>query len=59
MDPFHLDLEVKYNGFLLSYIKDLLDQVNVQNCPSVNTAWPEAFPLAPRDKFHKEEKHQP
>lgn len=27
MDPFNLVLEVKYNGFLLSYIKDLLDQV--------------------------------
>lgn len=27
MDPFHMVLEVKYNGFLLSYIKDLLNQV--------------------------------
>ena len=27
MDPFHMVLEVKYNGFLLSYIKDLLDLV--------------------------------
>lgn len=27
MDPFGMVLEVKYNGFLLSYIKDLLDQV--------------------------------
>ena len=26
-DPFHMVLEVKYNGFLLSYIKDLLDLV--------------------------------
>ena len=28
MDPFHMVLEVKYNGFLLSYIKDLLDEVH-------------------------------
>ena len=28
MDPFAVVLEVKYNGFLLSYIKDLLDQVD-------------------------------
>ena len=27
LDPFQLVLEVKYNGFLLSYIKDLLDLV--------------------------------
>ena len=27
MDPFHMVLEVKYNGFLLSYLKDLLDLV--------------------------------
>ena len=27
MDPFHMVLEVKYNGFLLSYLKDLLDRV--------------------------------
>ena len=27
MDPFHMVLEVKYNGFLLSYLKDLLDMV--------------------------------
>ena len=27
MDPFHMVLEVKYNGFLLSYIKDLLNLV--------------------------------
>lgn len=27
MDPFRMVLEVKYNGFLLSYIKDLLDLV--------------------------------
>lgn len=27
MDPFHMVLEVKYNGFLLSYIKNLLDSV--------------------------------
>ena len=27
MDPFRMVLEVKYNGFLLSYIKDLLDRV--------------------------------
>ena len=27
LDPFHMVLEVKYNGFLLSYIKDLLDLV--------------------------------
>ena len=26
-DPFHMVLEVKYNGFLLSYIKDLLNSV--------------------------------
>lgn len=26
-DPFHMVLEVKYNGFLLSYIKDLLNLV--------------------------------
>lgn len=28
MDPFRMVLEVKYNGFLLSYIKDLLHQVH-------------------------------
>lgn len=28
MDPFNAVLEVKYNGFLLSYIKDLLDTAN-------------------------------
>lgn len=28
MDPFQMVLEVKYNGFLLSYLKDLLDLVN-------------------------------
>ena len=28
LDPFNGVLEVKYNGFLLSYIKDLLDTVN-------------------------------
>lgn len=28
MDPFGLVLEVKYNGFILSYIKDLLDGVH-------------------------------
>lgn len=28
MDPFQMVLEVKYNGFLLSYIKDLLDLVS-------------------------------
>ena len=27
LDPFHMVLEVKYNGFLLSYIKDLLNLV--------------------------------
>lgn len=27
MDPFQMVLEVKYNGFLLSYLKDLLDLV--------------------------------
>ena len=27
MDPFGLVLEVKYNGFILSYIKDLLNSV--------------------------------
>ena len=27
MDPFQMVLEVKYNGFLLSYLKDLLDMV--------------------------------
>ena len=27
LDPFHMVLEVKYNGFLLSYLKDLLDLV--------------------------------
>ncbi len=27
MDPFRMVLEVKYNGFLLSYIKNLLDLV--------------------------------
>lgn len=27
MDPFQMVLEVKYNGFLLSYIKDLLNQI--------------------------------
>lgn len=27
IDPFHMVLEVKYNGFLLSYLKDLLDRV--------------------------------
>lgn len=27
MDPFHMVLKVKYNGFLLSYLKDLLDRV--------------------------------
>lgn len=28
MDPFHVVLEVKYNGFLLSYIKNLLNGVD-------------------------------
>ena len=28
MDPFRMVLEVKYNGFLPSYIKDLLHQVH-------------------------------
>ena len=28
MDPFGLVLEVKYNGFILSYIKDLLNSVH-------------------------------
>lgn len=28
MDPFHVVLEVKYNGFLLSYIKDLVRAAN-------------------------------
>ena len=27
LDPFYTVLEVKYNGFLLSYMKDLLDLV--------------------------------
>ena len=27
MDPFQMVLEVKYNGFLLSYLKDLLNLV--------------------------------
>ena len=33
MDPFHMVLEVKYNGFLLSYIKDLLDLVGRSELP--------------------------
>lgn len=28
LDPFHVVLEVKYNGFLLSYIKDLLNMAD-------------------------------
>lgn len=28
LDPFHVVLEVKYNGFLLSYIKDLVNNAN-------------------------------
>ena len=32
MDPFHMVLEVKYNGFLLSYIKDLLCLLYTSRC---------------------------
>ena len=28
LDPWRMVLEVKYNGFLLSYLKDLLNQVD-------------------------------
>ncbi len=28
LDPFHVVLEVKYNGFLLSYIKEIVSQAN-------------------------------
>lgn len=45
MDPFHMVLEVKYNGFLLSYIKDLLDLV--ERCPSSASGQPSRTPGTP------------
>ena len=35
LDPYLVVLEVKYNGFLLSYIKDILQEVE-QKHQSVN-----------------------